>query len=96
MLVVSCLVRGLPVLWSRSLVEGQEGSWPELLELVGEVCLLGWSTVVWSDVGGLAVGVHFSRCAKLASSQTEEGGLICLLPTHGFQCLSCMIGTACH
>lgn len=80
-LVVSCLVQGLPVLWSRRVVKGQEGSRPELLELVGEVCLLGWSTVVRSDVGGgLAVGVHFARCAELASSQPEEGGLICLLP----------------
>lgn len=31
-------------------VEGQEGSWPELLELAGGVCPLGWGTVVWPDV----------------------------------------------
>lgn len=33
-------------------VEGQEGSWPELLELAGGVCPLGWGTVVWPDVQG--------------------------------------------
>nr|XP_045362893.1 acid-sensing ion channel 2-like [Camelus bactrianus] len=37
---------------STGSVEGQEGSWPELLEPVGEACLLGRSTAVWADVEG--------------------------------------------
>lgn len=82
-LVVSCLVRGLTVLGARERA-GQGGSWPELLELIGEVCLLGWSTVVWSVVDGeqgLALGDHFPRHADLPSCRSEGGSLSCPLPS---------------
>lgn len=62
-------------------VEGQEGSWPELLELAGGVCPLGWGTVVWPDVqserGGLALGDGSPRCAELPFTRLEGGGPSC-------------------
>lgn len=63
MLVVSCLVWGFPVLWSKTesstSAAGQERRWPELLELVGEVCLLDGALLsgqMWGARRGLPWG----------------------------------------
>ena len=61
-------------------VEGQEGSWPELLELAGGVCPLGWALLsgrMCRASGGLALGDGSPRCAELPSTHPKAGGLSC-------------------